>query len=142
MNSFSQKAIYRAAKRKSAVRANINLWPFVGLLFTLLVTFMVTPTANHGLAIDYSTGPHAVLQPGARRENVMRIAVFRDGQIYFQNTRVAGNDLADLITGAVRDGAERKIYLAADTRVRNRDVEVVLDQIRIAGIRKVAILTN
>jgi hypothetical protein len=47
-----------------------------------------------------------------------------------------------ILTGAVRDGAERKIYLAADTRVRNRDVEVVLDQIRIAGISKVAILTN
>jgi len=142
MNSPSQKAIYRAAKRKSAVRANINLWPFVGLLLALLFTFMVTPTANHGIHVNYPIGPHAVLQPGARREDAIRISVFRDGQIYFRNTHAAANDLADLITGAARDGAEGRIYLAVDTRVKNRDVEVVLDQIRTAGITKVAILTN
>jgi biopolymer transport protein TolR len=142
MNSPSQKAIYRAAKGKSAVQANINLWPFVGLLLALLFTFMVTPTANHGIHVNYPIGPHAVLQPEARREDAIRISVFRDGQIYFRNTQAAANDLTDLITGAVSDGTEGRIYLAVDTRVKNRDVEVVLDQIRTAGITKVAILTN
>jgi biopolymer transport protein TolR len=142
MTSPSQKAIYRIAKRKSTFHSSINLWPFAGLLLALLFMFMVIPTRNHGLAIDYPPGPHAVLQPGARREDVMRIAVFRDGQIYFRNTRVAASDLADLITGAVKDGAEKKVYIAADARVRNRDVEVVLDQMRTAGITRVAILTK
>jgi biopolymer transport protein TolR len=138
----SKSLATRAAKRKSGVRANINLWPFIGLLLALLVTFMVIPSAYHGIRANYPIGPHAVLQPGARREDAIRISVFRDGQIYFRNTRAIANDLADLITGAVKDGAEKKVYIAADARVRNRDVEVVLDQVRTAGITRVAILTN
>jgi biopolymer transport protein ExbD len=103
---------------------------------------MVTSTANNGLQVNYPIGLHAVLQPRARREDVIRISGYRDGQIYFRNTRVTGNDLADLITAAVEKGGEKKIYLAADTRVRNRDFELALDQFRIAGITSVAILTN
>src|ERR1700676_3409519 len=142
MSSPSQKAIYRAAKRKSGVHLNINLWPFVGLLLALLFTFLVIPTPLHGSAVDCPPGLHAVLQPGARREDAIRIFVFRNGRIYFRNSRADSNELADLITTAIADGAEKKIYLAADQRARNSDVEGVLDQIRTAGITRVAILTK
>jgi len=78
-------------------------------------------------------------EPGS--EDVMSIAVFRDGQVYFRSTRVADKDLVDLITAVVEEAAEKKIYLAADGRARNSDVELVLDQVRVAGITRVAILT-
>jgi hypothetical protein len=39
---------------------------------------------------------------------------------------VVANDLADLITAAVKQGSEKKIYLSADLRARNRDVQAFL----------------
>ena len=72
----------------------------------------------------------------------LRISVLSDGRIAFRNTLVAVDDLAELITAAAEEGAEKKIYLAADPRARNRDVELVLDQVGITRISRVAILTN
>jgi biopolymer transport protein ExbD len=47
-----------------------------------------------------------------------------------------------MIRTAVRDGSERKVYLFADSRAKNGDVNIVLDQIRFAGITNVVILAN
>ena len=83
-----------------------------------------------------------MLQPGAELDDAIRISVLPHGRIIFRNTMVVANDLADLITAAVKQGSEKKIYLSADLTARNRDVQVVLDQIRTAGITRVAIMTN
>jgi len=47
-----------------------------------------------------------------------------------------------LIRGAMKQGAERKVFLSADSRARNEDVEAVVQQVRIAGINSIAIVTN
>jgi biopolymer transport protein ExbD len=146
MNSPSQKAICRAAERRSAVQANINLWPLVGLLLVSLVTFrtirMPSPYPSHGFVDRRPPGRRAVLQPGPELDDAIRISVLPHGRIIFRNTMVVANDLAALITAAVKQGSEKKIYLSADLRARNRDVQVILDQIRTAGMTRVAIMTN
>jgi hypothetical protein len=38
--------------------------------------------------------------------------------------------------------SERKVYLLADTRAKNKDVGIVVDQIRLAGIANLVILAN
>jgi biopolymer transport protein ExbD len=47
-----------------------------------------------------------------------------------------------MIRTAVREGAERKIYLVADRRAKYEDVEIVLDLIQRSGISSVVILAN
>jgi biopolymer transport protein ExbD len=115
MNSFSQKAIYRAAKRKSGVRADVNLWPLVGLLLVSLVTFMTMPMPSpyhdHVSFHFYPGRTHAVLQPAATREDAMRISVLPDGQIYFRNSRASGNELPGLITAAIEEALREKSFL-------------------------------
>jgi biopolymer transport protein ExbD len=100
------------------------------------------PTPQHGATLDFPRVTNSVSQPAALREEVMRITVTRDGKFYFHNTATALADLVPLITAASQQGAERTIYLAADLRARNIDVEAAIDQIQKAGITKVTILTE
>jgi len=140
----SKAAALRAAKRRPSVYPTIDLMPFVSLFLVLLFIFMLTTLTwpSHGVSVDLPKARSAILQPGAIREDAIRISVFRDGHCYFRSTTAAPEGLPDLIRAAIRDGSERKVYLSADTRARNISVQIVVDQIRLAGITHIAILAN
>jgi biopolymer transport protein ExbD len=80
--------------------------------------------------------------PGAMREDAMKIMIMMDGVIYFGNHRVVAEELPEEIRERVRNGAERKIYLVVDQRAKYGNAEKVLDQVRLAGIREISILTD
>jgi biopolymer transport protein ExbD len=123
--------------------SGIDVWGLVSILLVLLFILMVhVPTPHHGISVDRATAVHSAPMPGATKEDAMRISVMRDGRIYFGNHAVATEDLPDEIRERVRNGAERKIYLAVDARAKYGDAERVLDQIRLSGIRDVSFLTE
>src|SRR5271156_92893 len=140
--SPSRAAALRAAKRRPSVYPAIDLMPFVGVFLVLLIMFMLIPTSHHGLSPDLPKARNATLEPGAVREDAILIAVARDGRCYFGSTTAKPGELPDLIRTAIRDGSERKVYLSADSRARNGSVEIVIDQIRLARITNIAILSN
>jgi biopolymer transport protein ExbD len=80
--------------------------------------------------------------PGAGREDAMRISITRDGKVYFRNHQVALDALPDEIQEGLRNGAERRIYLAIDARAKYGDAKAILVQIRLAGIENVSFLTE
>jgi len=142
VSSPSRSAVLRLAKRRSAFRFKPNLWPFVGISLALLATFMVSTPPHHGLAVDLPTSAYAVAQRYALRENAIRVAVTKDGSIYLRNNRVQPEEVGVAIRQAVDDGAERRVYLQIDSRARYGRTEIVLDQIRKAGIRDVTLLAE
>jgi biopolymer transport protein ExbD len=81
-------------------------------------------------------------EPGAEREDVMKVSVMRDGRLYFRRDRVEPDELPSRIREAVGEGAERKIYATIDGRARNGDVEVMLDAIRASRITRIAIMST
>ena len=142
MWSPSQIAAQRASKRKPDYYVSLNLWPFTVVMFTLLVVFMVAPYPHHGRAVDLPRSVYATLQPSARREDTIKIFVRRDGNVFFRNTMVEPSNLPERIHDAVKDGAERKVYLAVDARSKWIDTERVIDQIRAAGITYICFLAE
>lgn len=143
MWSPSQAAIQRERKRRARFFSGMDLWPFVGISLVLLIIFMViVPPPPHHDSIDLPRTVHAAVQAKARREDAIRITVMRDGSVYYRNMRVMLGDLPKRIQDAVQDGAEKKVYLAVDTRSRYGDAAAVVDQIRKAGISEVCILTE
>jgi biopolymer transport protein ExbD len=51
------------------------------------------------------------------------------------------NDLPAVLRERVKNGSGRKVYLSVDARARYGDAKTVLNQIRLAGIENVSILT-
>jgi hypothetical protein len=75
--------------------------------------------------------PHASYcsaQPGAMREDAIRIAISRDGRMYLNRSAVPLEDLPKLIREEVSAGSERKVYISVDSRAGNSDPESVLDR--------------
>jgi biopolymer transport protein ExbD len=61
--------------------------------------------------------------------------------LYLEYERVSMTDLPGVLRERVKNGSERKVYLSVDARARWGDAKAVLNQIRLAGIENVSILT-
>lgn len=92
--------------------------------------------------VDLPHASYCSAQPGAMREDAIGIAISRDGRVYLNRSAVPLENLPTLIREELSAGSERKVYISVDSRARNSDAESVLDQIRSAGISRVAFLTN
>ena len=121
----------------------MDLLPFLGIFLFLLLLFIYGPRPhNRDAPVDLPKARSATSQSGALREDAIHIAVTRDGRFFFGGQQTALGDLPSLIQAAVRGGSERKIYLHVDSKAKNKQVEVVVDRIRLTGIANVAILAE
>src|ERR1700741_4697728 len=124
--SPSRAAAEREAKRRPRFYSYLNLWPLVGVLLALFIMFLMGGPPPHGdIALAVPSAFHAKAQPKARAEDAMKIYVTRDGRVYFRNYRAEPK----IIHKAMQEGAERKVYLAVDSRAMYRDAAAVVDQI-------------
>jgi biopolymer transport protein ExbD/biopolymer transport protein TolR len=121
----------------------IDVTALAAILFVLVTAFAVHPVAD--LPMDVTDSPkvaHAVAIPAALREDMMEVAVTRDGSIWFQHERFAADRLPQAIREQLSHGAERKVYIRADSRARYGTVIQVLNGVRSAGVENVAFLVD
>ena len=142
MWSPSQAADRREAKRRPLFYTYMNLWPFVGVTLVLLCIFMVNVPPLHDIGPRLPASSYATRQPLALREDAMKISITRDGRVSFRNTWVLPEELPAFIRDALASGAEKKVYLAVDSRSKFADSALVVDQIGKAGIREICFLTE
>ena len=113
------------------------------VVFVLLLVFMTIPSHHGGVSADLPKVLHPVSMPGALSEDVMKVAILRNGQVYFGTDRVDAAALRQKIAEHLNDrGVERKVYIVADSRAKWGAVKVVLDGVRSAGILRVAFLVD
>ena len=111
-------------------------------LFVMLSWLMIPVGSCRGQSVDLPTASHAVLMGDARREDALRIAIFRDGKVFVDTELVTSEDLIAKLREHVRAGAPRKVYIQADVRVHYRAVKGVLDGVHSAGLTNVAFITE
>jgi biopolymer transport protein ExbD len=97
---------------------------------------------HYSSSVDLATAATASPQPRSLLDKALMVYVTRDGRFYFQFTRVALEELPQLLRTACLRGAERKVYLRADARAKYGDVKTALDQISAAGIQNVAFMAE
>jgi biopolymer transport protein ExbD/biopolymer transport protein TolR len=111
---------------------------------TLLVICMAgSPMISHGVSIDLPRARHPHSMWRAEREDAMMVAVFRTGDIFFGNDKLAVDQLRDKISARLRaQSGERKVYIRADARAKWGTVGEVLNQLRAAGVTEVGFLAD
>jgi biopolymer transport protein ExbD len=135
----------RIRKRRSQYHCQIDVSALLAIFFVLLIIFMMSSGSHHEwqwLAVDLPKSEHSSWLPAARREDAMRLAVYRDGQLAFNKRRVSPDQLPGKIHEALQDGAENRIYLYADARGRYGFVKEVLATVRLAGVQHVSFVTE
>ena len=130
--------------RSAKLICNIDVSSFAAILMVLLFTFMLATTAEFHYrehnAANLAIVAHPKLMPGANREDALKIAILRDGKIFFGTEWVAAAELPAKIRQGLSRGAERKVYIIADPRVHYWAVLEVLDGVRSAGVGNIAFL--
>ncbi len=130
-------------RRPNQLISTINVAGFAGVMIVLLYLFMpVEYHGQRGAYVDYPKVGHPVSMPHANREDALVITVSRDDKVFFRNDPVRLDDLPARILEGVKQGAEKKVYIKADARAKYGWVAEVLDNVRSAGIEKIAFLVD
>jgi biopolymer transport protein ExbD len=79
---------------------------------------------------------------GALRDDALRLAVTRDGNLYLGRERINPGELPDQLRDGVRSGAENRVYLLVDSRIKYAEIKPVLDEIGLAGVKNISFLTE
>jgi len=141
--AFLRKGFLKSAHRHNELYCRIDPSPVAAIFVFFLALFMVIqPPVCHMSYVQRVVARHARYMPNAIREDAITITLWRDGTFFFGGTHVICDDVPHMIHDAVRNGAEKRIYLEIDARAKYGDVSVLLAQIQKSGIENVSILAN
>jgi biopolymer transport protein ExbD len=129
-------------KRICKIDATALASVMIVLFFALLIAqAMSKGLPNHGVSINLPEVGHPSPIHGANREDALMVTIIRNGKVYFGNDQVMIEKLSDKIRERLGNG-ERKVYIEADAHVSYGTVKEVLDEVRLAGIERVAFLAE
>jgi biopolymer transport protein ExbD len=128
-------------QESGGVIATINTTPLVDVMLVLLIIFLITiPVINKTIPVVL---PKAVNIPTQTKPENITIAVDKNGQIYFNDKRVADrNELLGLIEAAAVRKPQPEIHIRGDRDTRYEAIGRVMYAIQRGGIVKVGFLTE
>jgi len=130
-----------AEEDEDEVIASINTTPLVDVMLVLLIIFLITiPVVTHTVPVEL---PTELNQPTQTKPENIIIAVDRDGNVFWNEKRVA--DLPALFermkTIAVKI-PQPEIHIRGDQSVRYQSIGEVVVTCQRAGIAKISFITE
>ena len=125
-------------RRRERKRARIEIIPMIDVVFFLLVFFMMASlsmTVYRGLPVNL---PRATSGSKPPAESAA-ITVSRDGQAYLDRQPVTREVLGQRLRGLVGANPLVAIIITADEAAMHGRVVDVLDEVRTAGVTRMAI---
>lgn len=129
------------SQRVSSSLAEINVVPLVDVMLVLLIIFMVSaPMMQQGFGVQLPQSTRA--QPiTAEPINVSVPRSFaRDQQVLLNGEPVRLNFLAERVRQALDGRASQDVYVGGDGQVILQSVIQVMDELKAAGVRNVAMV--
>jgi biopolymer transport protein ExbD len=124
--------------RKEQPKARIEIIPMIDVIFFLLVFFMVSTlsmTINRGLPVNLPTAANSQKD---LREN-LNLTLTQDGTIFLNKEPITLQDLGPRVKTALAAEPELMVILNADADVRHQAVVEAMDELRLAGVARLAI---
>jgi biopolymer transport protein ExbD len=124
--------------RQEHSKARIEIIPMIDVIFFLLVFFMVSTlsmTINRGLPVNL---PTAATSQKDVQEN-LNLTLIQEGQMFLNKEPIALQDLGNRVRAALQGKPELMVIMNADADVRHHAVVEVMDELRLAGVARLAI---
>ena len=133
----------RDSRGRSRLRASpsLDLTPMVDVVFLLVIFFMVSTTfitMESGLPVDLPTAQTAVSEPST----LPTVTITKDDQIYVGGKAVSQAQLVDEVRARMAATGYTTVVLRADATVEHGLVVTVMDLIKQAGAKRLAIATG
>ncbi len=128
------------ARRRHMPMSEINVTPFVDVMLVLLIVFMVAaPLLTVGIPIDL---PRTDGEQLGNEVEPLSVTIDADGKIMLQEAEVSLDDVLPKIQAILQIDPEKRIILRANKNADYGAVAQVLDRIKKAGSRHVALETR
>jgi biopolymer transport protein TolR len=128
------------ARRRHHPMSEINVTPFVDVMLVLLIVFMVAaPLLTVGIPVDL---PKTDGEQLGNEVEPLSVTIGAEGRIMLQEADVALDDLLPKIQAILAADPEKRIILRANQDADYGTVAQVLDRIKKAGSRHVALETK
>lgn len=119
-------------------KARIEIIPLIDIMFFLLASFMMVSLSQvhlKGIKVNLPTGLTGDTQ--TKREYVS-LSVDKDGQIYFDQTKVEPNEVYQKLVEVHKNSPGAKIFIRGDRDTYHGDIIRLIEQVRAAGIYRIA----
>src|SRR6478672_7358046 len=125
------------------VNSNINVTPMVDVMLVLLIIFMViTPMLVNGVRVDLAGTRNPAAMSDANKRDALILSVMRDGQMFLGNERVTNESLTQKVRDQVVNRVNKTVYVRADARSRYGSLVAAVDNLRLAGVDQLGLLTE
>lgn len=121
------------------VLPEISLTPLIDTALTLLVIFMITaPMVHHGIKVDLPQGNSK--EVGVQQELV--VTLNKEGKLFFNSYPLERVLLVSSVQKAMRGRSDAPVYVRADETVSYGKVIEIVDELKLAGVKYVAMSTR
>ena len=115
------------------------LTPLIDTFATLLVMFIITaPMVQNSIKVDLPFGKSK--EVGATQELIVTLQ--KDGKIFFNNFPTNKQDLVTSIQKSLANKEDTPVFVKADRTLAYGKVIEIVDQLKEAGVRYVAMSTQ
>ena len=123
------------------VKSEINVTPLVDVMLVLLIIMMlVAPLLNQGVALKLPVAANTTEKPDTQDQTIVSIGP--DKKVYIQSIEVQGGNFRSRIDEVLENKAEKVVIIKADEDVEYSAVMDTMDQLRMAGIEDMGLITD
>ncbi len=130
---------YHRHKRQSQ-QAELDMTPMLDIVFIMLIFFIVTTSFVKESGVDVNT-PQA--QSSVQQENTtILVAITPDGDVWIDKRLVDIRSVRTIVARLHAENPEGTVVIQSDENARTKELVSVMDQIRLAGVERIAIASN
>lgn len=127
-------------RRRMALNSEINVTPLVDVMLVLLIIFMVTsPMLVTGVDVDLPKTQAASL---SGQDEPIAISINRVGEVFIGESKVKKEELASKLKSVLNEKSETRIFVRGDKEIDYGKVMEVFGEIKAAGFKNVALVTE
>lgn len=117
---------------------DINMTPFIDVMLVLLIIFMVAaPLATVDIAVDL---PASNAEQPPRPDTPLFLTIKADLSLALGDMEISSNHLSARLDKASNGNKESRVFLRADKTVDYGDLMAVMNDLRLAGYLKIALV--
>jgi biopolymer transport protein ExbD len=126
---------------RGGVKADINVTPLVDVMLVLLIIMMlVAPMLQQGVSLTLPQARNTLEKQESAEQTV--IAIAPNKAMFLDARPVAETELGTRVTEVLERKAEKIVIIRADRDVDYGTVMAAMDQLRVAGIEDIALITD